>query len=165
MYHVVYRHRIHDEYGAFGRRSGQKGDDGVQGESSGGSAKERYDRKRPVVSFRVSSGQLEKLDALVRGSGMSKGRFLRRAFGLELEKKDEVYRNGHRDGYRKAKEEYSVDVFCNAGDGLIVVRGDDFKMKIRNVVAKTYNVYHRDCKPQNMADDKCELFDREVSDE
>jgi hypothetical protein len=39
------------------------------------------------------------------------------------------------------------------------------KIKIRNAVAKAYNVYHRDCKPQNMADDKCELFDREVEDE
>jgi hypothetical protein len=165
VYHIVYSHRLHAEYGTHGKRSGQKGDDDVQGESSGGPAKERYDRKRPVVSFRVSRNQLEKLDALVKGSGMSKGRFLRRAFGLELEKKDEVYRKGHRDGYRKAKEEYSVDVFCNAGDGLIPVRGDDMKIKIRNAISKVYNVYHRDCKPQNMADDKCELFDREVSDE
>ncbi len=137
----------------------------MQGKNSVEPAKERYDRKRPVVSFRVSREQLAKLEELIRGSGISKGKFVRRALGLELEKKDEVYRKGHRDGYREAKEEYSVDVFCNAGDGLIVVRGDDFKRKIRNVVAKTYNVYHRDCKPQNMADDRCELLDREVSDE
>jgi len=128
-------------------------------------SKKRYDRRKPVVSFRVSKEELDKLDKMREGSGLSRGQFLKRTFGLELTKKDDVYRKGHRDGYRKAKEEYSVDVFCNAGDGLIVVRGDDFKMKIRNVVAKTYNVYHRDCKPQNMADDKCELFDREVGDE
>jgi hypothetical protein len=128
-------------------------------------AKERYDTKRPVVSFRVSREQLAKLGELVKGSGMSKGRFIRRALNLELEKKDRIYRKGHRDGYRKAKEEFGVDVFCNAGDGLITVTGDDLKTKIRNVVAKTYNVYHRDCKPQNMADDKCVLFDREISDE
>jgi len=165
VYHAVYRHRLHDEYGAFGRRSGQKGDDGVQGESSGGPAKERYDRKRPVVSFRVSRNQLEKLDALVKGSGMSKGRFLRRAFGLELEKTDEVYRKGRRDGYHKAKEEYSVYVQCQVCAEPLLVKDEDMKVKVGWAVAKALNVYHRDCKPQNMADDECELFDREVSDE
>lgn len=137
----------------------------MQEESSGGLAKERYDRKRPVVSFRVSRKQLAKLEELIRGSGISKGRFVRRALGLELEKKDRIYRKGRRDGYRKAKKRYRVDVLCGMCGGPILVKDDDMKTKVCKAVGRTYNWFHRDCKPGDCADDECELFDREIEDE
>lgn len=136
----------------------------MQGESNVAPAKKRYDRKRPVVSFRVSREQLEKFEELLRGSGLSKGRFLRQALGLQLEKKDRIYRKGRRDGFRKAKEKYKVLVWCNSCGDPILVKDDDMKLKVGNVVAQYLNWYHKDCKPQNMADDECELFDKVVDD-
>jgi len=137
----------------------------MQGESNVAPAKKRYDRKRPIVSFRVSREQLLKLEELIGGSGISKGKFVRRALGLELEKKHRMYRKGLRDGYRKAKKRYRVDVWCGMCGGLILVKDDGMKTKVCKAVARTYNWFHKDCKPGDLADDECELFDREVEGE
>jgi hypothetical protein len=147
VYNVVCRLRLHYECGAFGGWSARKGDDDVQGESSGGPAKERYDRKRPVVSFRVSRDQLEKLDELIKGSGLSRGRFLRRAFGLELEKKDRIRKEGHEEGYFKAKEMYAIHVTCDVcGEPILL---EPFVQAALNQALKqTYDLYHKDCRPQ-----------------
>lgn len=137
----------------------------MQGENTGAHAKKRYDRKRPVVSFRASREQLAKLDELIKGSGMSKGQFLRRAFGLQLEKKDKMYRKGFRDGYRKAKQKYTTLVCCKGCGEPIPVIGLNMEAMVDDAVNKVYNWYHKDCKPPNVHESECELFDREVTDD
>lgn len=128
---------------------------------SGPPAKARYDAKFPVVSFRVTMEQAEKLDVLTKVSGKSHGGIMREALQLEIGKSDAIYRQGYRDGFHKAKEKYIVKVWCNVCGEPIVVIGDDMVLKVGDAVARIYNWYHRDCKPADFPDDECELFDKE----
>jgi len=165
VYHIVYSYRLHDEHAVFERRKIRKGDGNVQGESNVAPAKRRYDRKKPVVSFRVSREQLEKLDELIKGSGISKGRFLRRALGLEIEKKDRIYRKGRKDGYREAKEKYAAFVRCKGCGEPIPIIGGEMEIIVDYAVEQLFCVYHRDCRPPDVPEEMCQLFDREVVDE
>lgn len=136
----------------------------MQGDRNAESAKKRYDRKRPVVSVRVSMEQLEKLNGLLRSSGLSKGRFIRQALGLQLEKKDLIYRKGRRDGYREAKEKYTTHFCCKECGEPIPIIGGDLELWICHAADRVLNVYHRDCRPPNLPEDACLLFDRVVDD-
>lgn len=129
-------------------------------------AKKRYDRKKPVVSFRVSREQLEKLNGLIRGSGMTRGRFLRGALDLQLEKKDRIYRKGYREGFGKAKEKYTTHICCKGcGDPIPMVGGDDMEQLLCHAADEVLNVYHKDCRPPNLPEDACLLFNRPVADD
>lgn len=131
-------------------------------------AKRRYDRKKPVVSFRASRKQLEKLNELVKGSGLSKGRFLRQALGLQLEKMDKIYRKGYREGYRegyeKARERHTIHVCCK-GCGEPIPMDRSMELWIDFAAGEALNFYHRDCRPRDLPEDVCQLFDREADDE
>jgi hypothetical protein len=131
----------------------------VQGESSVEPAKERYDRKRPVVSFRVSREQLVKLEELIKGSGVTKGRFIRRALDLELKKMRRIHRKGYREGYEKAKKEYTMHACCK-GCGDPIPLTTDMEQWIDIAAGEVLNVYHRDCRPRDLPEDACQLFDR-----
>lgn len=110
-------------------------------------AKERYDLKRPVVSVRVSAKQLEKLNDLIKGTGMSKGRFIRRALDLGLEKKDLIYRKGYREGYEKAKDKYTMHLFCDECGDPIPIHGPDAEILVSHAISQTFRVYHKNCQP------------------
>jgi len=124
-------------------------------------SKRRYDARHPTVSTRLSAEQYAKLDDLVRKSGISMGEFIRRALTLEIKRENETYWAGRRAGFSRAKEKYIVRVWCNVCGDPIVVIGDEMILKVGDAVARTYNWYHRGCKPADFPDDMCELFDRE----
>lgn len=74
-------------------------------------AKERYDAKHPVVSFRVTEEQLKKLDNLVETKGMPRAEIIRRVLQLQLQKVDEIYWRGYFDGFRAGKQLYEGSIF------------------------------------------------------
>lgn len=127
-------------------------------------SKKRYDARHPTVSARLTAEQHAMLDDLVRKSGISMGEFIRRALTLEIKRENEIYWAGHRAGFSKAKEKYRVRVWCNECGDPITVLGLDMEIKVGNAVAREYNWYHRGCKPANLSDEECELFEREWPD-
>jgi len=127
-------------------------------------SKRRYDARHPTVSTRLSAEQHAILDDLVRKSGVSMGKFIRRALTLEIKRENEIYHRGFKAGLSKAKEKYRVRVWCNECGGPITVLGIDMEIKVGDAVARTYNWYHRDCKPANLSDEDCELFEMEWPD-
>lgn len=137
----------------------------MRGKNEDSPAKKRYDRKKPVVSFRISTEQLEKLNYLIKGSGMSKGRFLRGALDLGLDKKDLIHRKGYREGYEEAKQKYTAFVQCKGCGEPIPVIGIDMNLLIAHAVEELYNWYHKDCRPPVDPNIDFKLFDRKVDDE
>jgi len=89
------------------------------------------------------------------------GEFIRRALNLEIKWGNRIYSKGFKAGFSKAKEKYRVRVWCNGCCDPITVPGSDMEMEVGNAIVKTCNWYHRDCKPPNLPDDECRLFDRE----
>jgi hypothetical protein len=128
-------------------------------------SRERYYQAHPVVSFRASQEDYAALKKTLGTSGKSIGQFFREALGTARRDTRIAYEKGRRDGYRKAKKEYRVIVGCKLCGGPILVKGDVMKMKVSDAVAKVYDWYHKECKPSELAEDECELFDRETEDE
>ena len=128
-------------------------------------SRKRYDLAHPVLSLRVSKEDYEALKKVLEISGKSIGQFFREALGTAQRETRTAYEKGRRDGYRKAKKEYRVIVGCKLCGGPILVKGDIMKMKVGDAVAKVYDWYHKECKPSELAEDECELFDRETEDE
>lgn len=132
-------------------------------------SKERYYQAHPVVSFRASQEDYTALKKTLETSGKSIGQFFREALGTARRDTRIAYKKGRRDGFKKGlsrgKKRYRVIVGCKLCGGPILVKGDVMKMKVSDAVAKVYDWYHKECKLSELAEDECELFDREVSDE
>ncbi len=61
-------------------------------------SRERYEKKNPTVSFRVSLTQRQRLKAICAKSGQPLSIVLKEALGLVETKVDEAYRKGYRLG-------------------------------------------------------------------
>jgi len=89
------------------------------------------------------------------------GEFIRRALNLEIKWGNRIYSKGFKAGFSKAKEKYIVRVWCAECCEPITVLDGESEMEVGNAVAREYHWYHKGCKPPNMSDNECRLFDRE----
>jgi len=130
-------------------------------ENKGGPpAKARYDAKFPVVSFRVTKEQAEKLDRMKEVSGKSHGDIMREALQLEAGKSEKIYQEGYNKGFSEAKKKFGVDIWCNKCSEGIIVSREDTKVKVGNAVAEVCNCYHEDCRPPEIPRDECIIIRR-----
>ena len=122
-----------------------------------GNAKTRYDRKRPVISVRVTNSQKRKIEEMARTTGKSVGRLMRE--GLRLEQKDlaEAYKRGFEKGCEKARDKCLVRVPCICGHNFPVVGKE--RVRVAEDALATYgNWYHSGCRPEEVPVEDCRLF-------
>lgn len=110
-------------------------------------SKKRYDRRKPVVSFRVSKEELDKLDKMREGSGLSRGQFLKRTFGLEFENERQILEKEYVKGFQKAKEIHAIYVTCD-GCGKPIHIEPRLQAALDYALKQTYDLFHIDCVPQ-----------------
>ena len=133
----------------------------MRGDGISRGAKKRYDSKRPVVAVRISREQNEKLEKLIRDSGLSKSRFIRRALRLELEKKDRMYRKGYQEGLAKAKDKYTTHLYCRECGKPIPIQGVIAESVVCDLVNQSARVYHEDCQPPMVPGETRLLFEKD----
>lgn len=74
-------------------------------------AKTRYDNSHPVISFRASREEYDRLKALLAKEDKSIGEFFREALGSEERGYKEAFNRGYGQGFNKAKERW-VAITC-----------------------------------------------------
>jgi len=125
---------------------------------SGPPAKARYDAKFPVISFRVSKEQAEKIATLMEVSRKSSGEIMRTALQLEFDKSNAVYERGRRDGFSEAKKKYRIQVRCQECEEYTTLVKETTKNEIGCAAMSVLEVYHDDCRPQEVPKEDCLLI-------
>ena len=120
-------------------------------------AKVRYDRKRPVISVRVTHSQKRKVEEMAIATGKSVGRLMREGLKLEQKELAEAYRRGFESGRQEARDECLVRIPCVCGHYFPVV-GEE-RIRVAEDILATYgNWYHSSCRPEGVPTEDCRLF-------
>ena len=120
-------------------------------------AKARYDRKRPVISVRVTYSQKRKIEEMAKVTGKSVGRLMREGLKLEQKELAEAYRRGFERGRQKERDACLVRIPCVCGHYFPVVGRE--RIRVAEDVLATYgNWYHSSCRPEEVPVEDCRLF-------
>ena len=79
-------------------------------------SQERYLAKNPVVSFRLTKEEKEKLEEISEGEDMTVGEYVRdflNGIVREREREQERYNNGYGKGYEKGVKDWGIWYICN----------------------------------------------------
>ena len=71
-----------------------------------------YDKRHPVISFRISEDDHNKLKQLLEKENKSIGQFFREALEIEERNYREARSAGYSKGFKVAKEKYAIVVSC-----------------------------------------------------
>ena len=125
----------------------------------GGNAKERYDKKRPVISVRVTELQKKRVEEKARVTGKSVGRLVREALRLDHKESKRIFRKGFEKGCSETRKKYKVTVQCACGH-YFPVEGEDRIHEVEEILAQHCNCYHRECKPEDVRKSECRVIKR-----
>ncbi|MFP4052154.1 MAG: hypothetical protein ACLFVB_10495 [Thermoplasmata archaeon] len=99
-------------------------------------SKKRYNKRNPVISFRVSKEVKEKLDEIIEERKTTKKEWFEGIINDENNSQEEAFRNGYDKGYRDAKNKYKVEYPCNVCGEPIIVTQKGVKEMIWNILYK-----------------------------
>jgi flagellar biosynthesis/type III secretory pathway protein FliH len=115
-------------------------------------AKKRYDEKHPVVSYRVSREEYDRLKEVLAKQDKTMKEFFREALGLEERNYKEARKAGYRRGFKDAKEKYAVHLYC-VGCGEEIALMDE---NVKKAIAEEYlTVVHEGCGIPDHIDTEC----------
>lgn len=74
----------------------------------------KYDDRNPVISFRVTQEELERIEEIARLSGKSVGVMVREQLGIYAKdaRDKSVYQQGYNEGFAEASEQFRIWYHC-----------------------------------------------------
>jgi len=116
-------------------------------------AKRRYDKRHPVISFRVSEEEEGRLRNLLEKQKKSIGQFFREALEVEERNYEEASNRGYRKGLARARQRCAVIVNCAACRAPIAIEDEETKADLAETVERAEYCYLcEDCEPPDWAE-------------
>lgn len=114
-------------------------------------SREKYEKEKPVVSFRVSKELYDRLQSIKKAEGKSTTEVLKVGAGLievEVRKEKEIWDQAYEEGWGKAasdaEELYSISYSCSVCGKKIVVTTDEEKRAIKKYM-REHGWGHANC--------------------
>lgn len=123
-------------------------------------SKKKYDEKHPVISFRVSKEEYQRMKSVLNKEKKSIGQFFRKALESEEKSYQEAFDRGYRQGFEKAKTKYAVAPLCVSCNEPIFI--DDVNVQEEMIISLPFTCVHEGCPvPEGMAEKDIKRFKRE----